>query len=112
MTTSLARDTSCHKVERTCTTSYRNRLRTGMMELTLTQVAVLRLLAGAVGPADGDPVDRLEHPVYPIVVAAWTASSRTGASAARGLQVFRPCAEPTERLTQEIGGAPVHVKRR
>lgn len=38
MTTSLARGTSGHKVERTCRASYRNRLRTGMMDLTLTQV--------------------------------------------------------------------------
>jgi hypothetical protein len=38
MTTSLARGTNCHKVERTCRASYRNRLRTGMMDLTLTQV--------------------------------------------------------------------------
>lgn len=37
MTTSLARDTSCHKAERTCALSYRNCLRTAMMDLTLTQ---------------------------------------------------------------------------
>jgi hypothetical protein len=44
MTTSLARGTSCHKVERTCRVSYRNRLRTGMMDLTLTQVPLCQPL--------------------------------------------------------------------
>jgi hypothetical protein len=56
MTTSLARGTSCHKAERTCRVSYRNRLRTGMMDLTLTQVPLCR------------PLRRLSHGILCIEV--------------------------------------------